>query len=301
MNKVNIIKTNFNTHNNWSIVENKFEEELKSNKKILLISFVDEFFYKKNVYVKSDWVGILHDPEDTSKFHKYKNLFENKNFFKSLETCKGLFCMSESLKEYILDKLEPTFFVEFIYHPISTRDLDSFDFKKFYFNRGIIQIGNWLRKSYSIFKLNTKNKFILPYTERTIGEIIENLKMDKVKITQKELNSVVRLLKFDENNYNKIFNNNIIYLNLYNSTCNNVVLECIKSHCPILINRLKSLEYYLGEDYPFFYETFEEAERKCNDLKLIYRTHIYLKNLDKSKFNIEAIIEKINKKLLFPE
>ena len=208
--------------------------------------------------------------------------------------------MSESLKEYVLDKLEPTFFVEFIYHPISTRDLDSFDFKKFYLNQGIIQIGNWLRKSYSIFKLNTKKKFILPYTERT-GEIIENLKKDKVKITQKELNSVVRLLKFDESNYNKIFKDNIVYLNLYSSTCNNVVLECIKSHCPILVNRLRSLEDYLGEEYPFFYDTHEEAEIKCKDLKLIYQTHIYLKNLDKSKFNIEAIIEKINKKLLFTE
>jgi hypothetical protein len=184
MNKVNIIKTNFETHNNWSIVENKFEEELESNKKILLISFVDDFFYKKNLYVNSDWVGILHDPEDTSKFHKYKNLFGNKNFLKSLETCMGLFCMSESLKEYVLDELKPTFFVEFIYHPISTRDLYFFDFKKFYFNQGIIQIGNWLRKTYSIFKLKAKNKFILPYTERTIGEIINNLKMDKVKITE---------------------------------------------------------------------------------------------------------------------
>ena len=102
---------------------------------------------------------------------------------------------------------------------------------------------------------------------------------------------MIRLLKFDENNYNKIFNNNIIYLNLYNSTCNNVVLECIKSNCPILINRLKSLEDYLGEEYP--YDTHEEAERKCNDLKLIYRTHIYLKNLDKSlKSIIEAVLKK---------
>ena len=197
-------------------------------------------------------MGILHDPEDTSKFHKYKNLFGNKNFLKSLETCMGLFCMSESLKEYVLDELKPTFFVEFIYHPISTKDLYFFDFKKYYFNQGIIQIGNWLRKTYSIFKLKAKNKFILPYTERTIGEIINNLKMDKVKITEQELNSLVRLLKFDENNYNKIFNDNIIYLNLYNSTCNNVVLECIKSNCPILVNRLRSLEDYLGEDYPFF-------------------------------------------------
>ena len=40
---------------------------------------------------------------------------------------------------------------------------------------------------------------------------------------------------------------------------------------------------------------------KCKDLKLIYKTHLYLKNLDISKFNIEAIIEKINKKLLFSE
>ena len=80
MNKVTIIKTNFDTHNNWSIVENKFEEELKSNKKILLISFVDEFFYKKNVYVKSNWVGILHDPKILVNFINIKTYLKIKIF-----------------------------------------------------------------------------------------------------------------------------------------------------------------------------------------------------------------------------
>lgn len=53
---------------------------------------------------------------------------------------------------------------------------------------------------------------------------------------------------------------------------------------PILVKFNDAVVDYLGTDYPFYFHSLEEAENKLNDSELIYKTHLYLKKMDKTKF-----------------
>jgi hypothetical protein len=44
-----------------------------------------------------------------------------------------------------------------------------------------------------------------------------------------------------------------------------------------MVNRLDAVVEYLGEEYPFYYDSLDEAENKLNDIDLIYKTHEYMK------------------------
>ena len=61
--------------------------------------------------------------------------------------------------------------------------------------------------------------------------------MDNIKITKEEFNIVATFEKLDDLNYHKIFEDNLILLDVYLTTINNTFLECLISKTPILLNR----------------------------------------------------------------
>lgn len=298
--KVNIIKADIQSQQNWREIENYLEHKIQSNIPLLFITFV-EMYVKSQTILKSDWVGIIHDPPNTHDFHNNRNILKNPYFINSLPYCRGLFCMSKTLKTWLEESLKPDFFVKVIYHPISAKSLEIWDVNKYIMNPNVYQIGNWLRKSYFIFKLNNTmvQKNVIPYNKRFMQELIHFCKRDKVVITQDDYNSTKKIEYVNDDEYNKIFSNSIVVLNLYSSTCNNVIMECIKSHCPLLINRLPEIEDYLGSEYPLFYNDINDANTKLSDIELITQSHEYLKTLDISKFNIDYFIDEINSELNF--
>lgn len=295
-NNVLLKKASIKTHNNWSVVENNIKNKLISKKKIIFMTFCEMYFYKGGKPLKEDWIGIIHDPEDTNVYYKGRSIINNKNFKKSIPYCKGLFCMSHSLKDWIIKKTNlPAHTINILHHPISDKNLKEFQIEEYKKNKSIIQIGNWLRKTYSIFKINTYiNKEILPWNRRTKEELNYFLKKDKVKLTQSENKSVTKVSHVSDDDYNKIFNNKIVFLDLYSSTANNVIMECMKSNNPIIVNRHKSVEEYLGKEYPLFYDKLADVPLFLKNDKLILKAFNYLKNMDKSKFTIQVMADNIN-------
>ena len=108
----------------------------------------------------------------------------------------------------------------------------------------------------------------------------------------------MKKIPVSDENYNKFFSNKIIFLDLYSSTANNVIVEAIKANNPIIINRLESVEAYLGKEYPLFYDELSEVTKFLERDDLILKAVNYLKNLDKNKFSIENMIKNINNNLL---
>ena len=295
---VSIIKADIGAHNNWRIIEDYMDNKLISNKNIIFVTFCEMYFYKGGKSLKQDWVGIIHDPEDTQLYYIDRSIINNDNFKQSLPYCKGLFCMSHSLEKWIIKEIKPNFFVDVLYHPISNKNLIEFQIEEYKKNKCIIQIGNWLRKTYSIFKINTNiNKEILPWNKRTQKELNYFLKKETTRLTKLEEASVIKCSHICDNGYNKIFNNKIIFLNLYSSTANNVIMECIKANNPIIINRLEPIEEYLGKEYPLFYDNLTDVSTILENDELILKAFNYLKNMDKNKFSMQMMIDSINKKL----
>lgn len=298
MENVSIINADILTHNNWRIIENKLVNKLFSKKKLIFITFCEMYFYKGGKALQQDWVGIIHDPENTHLYYDKKNITRNIFFVRSLPYCKGLFCMSNNLKNWIIKEIKPKFFTDVLYHPLSSKKLEEFQMEKYISDRCIVQIGNWLRKTYAIFKINTNiRKEIIPWNDRTMSELEYFLKRDNISLTEKEENSVIKILPVSDEYYNKIFSNKIIFLDLYSSTVNNVILECIKSNNPIIINRLEPIETYLGKEYPLFYNNLSEVSSLLEKDDLILEAVNYLKNMDKNIFSFENMVDNINNSL----
>lgn len=295
---VSIIKADIGAHNNWRIIEDYMDNKLISNKNVIFVTFCEMYFYKGGKSLKQDWIGIIHDPEDTQLYYIDRSIINNENFKQSLPYCKGLFCMSHNLKKWIMQEIKPNFFVDVLYHPISNKNLIEFQIEEYKKKKCIIQIGNWLRKTYSIFKINTNiNKEILPWSQRTQNEMQYFLNKDNMTLTELEKGSVLKTSHICDNDYNKIFNNKIIFLNLYSSTANNVIMECIKANNPIIINRLEPIEEYLGKEYPLFYDNLTDVSTILENDELILKAFNYLKNMDKSKFSMQMMINSINRRL----
>ena len=123
------------------------------------------------------------------------------------------------------------------------------------------------------------------------------LNKDNIILTELEKGSVLKTSHICDNHYNKIFNNKIIFLNLYSSTANNVIMECIKANNPIIINRLEPIEEYLGKEYPLFYDNLTDVSTILENDELILKAFNYLKNMDKSKFSMQMMIDSINRTL----
>jgi len=86
---------------------------------------------------------------------------------------------------------------------------------------------------------------------------------------------------------------NIIFINLYDASANNAIINAIQRKCPILLNRLPACEEYIGREYPLFYNDKEEINDLLSEEK-IEQAHQYLKHMNIEDFSLDTIITQIN-------
>ena len=68
----------------------------------------------------------------------------------------------------------------------------------------------------------------------------------------------------------------LVYLNYYNVSASNAILDCISYATPLLVNRLPSNVEYLGKKYPLYFDTISQASKFTRDSKRILDAHYYL-------------------------
>ena len=119
--------------------------------------------------------------------------------------------------------------------------------------------------------------------------------------SKNEINSVKFIDHLDNNDYDVLLSQNIVFLDLYDTSANNAVIECIARGTPLLINRHPATIEYLGEKYPFYFDSLKEANEKLNNIsnksniKLFnkFTEKLYHKIDDNDKFfNIKLCITK---------
>ena len=117
--------------------------------------------------------------------------------------------------------------------------------------------------------------------ERPIGSLVDSLRQAGADVTY---------LKNED--YDDLLMQNIVYLDLYDTSANNVIVECIVRNTPILINPLPGVKEYLGEDYPLYFNDRSEAGKKADDLGLIRAAYKYLQNHPiKEKLTLEYFVK----------
>jgi glycosyltransferase involved in cell wall biosynthesis len=230
---------------------------------------------------KKPWIGFIHVPPYVPKWFLSelapKTIFSTKLWQESIEYCRGIFCLSEYHKAWLQEHLDVP--ISCLWHPTETPDI-KFSMDAFLANphRKLVQIGWWLRKLHSIYYVPTKRikKGILRTGEPHIEEMFVTEK--KVLNLKPDESSVEQISYLPNVDYDLFLSKNIVYVEFYDTSANNIIIECLVRNTPILVNPLPAVREYLGENYPFYFHDLEEAAKKADDIGLIEETHNYLKS-----------------------
>ena len=162
-------------------------------------------------------------------------------------------------------------------------------------DKKIVQLGFWLRKLHSIKHLKAdgyRKIWIAAHDYARLKRDNEAEAMDTYNeygLDHIGLYEEWDLL--DNLEYDHLLSENIIFLDLYDASANNVVVECIVRNTPILVNRTPGVVEHLGPDYPLFFDSLDEASEKIKDEAVVHDAHVYLGNMDKAQYDFGYFTE----------
>lgn len=113
------------------------------------------------------------------------------------------------------------------------------------------------------------------------------------ELIKKNHESVTVLEMTPNEEFDRLLTECVVFINLVDASAVNTILECIMRNTPICVNPLPAVKEYLGEDYPLYYTTLDEAARKIGRSTTVQRAHLYLKVMDKTRFTVEHFLKKL--------
>lgn len=267
-----------------------FLRDLHSPQGVLFDAFIERTFRWHPNGIRPHtrpWIGVIHVPPEIPDWFVGDQandvIFASQAWQASLPLCRGLFTLSEYHRKSLAEKLPLA--VERLYFPSEPPQL-KWSWEAFCSNprKRIIQVGWWLRRLHAIYQL--------PETgyQKTLLDVAHPLLPSLIK-TEREilerdghfhadmLRTVESLPYLSADAYDRLLAENIVFLSLYNASANNAVVECIQRNTPLLVNPIEPVREYLGDQYPFYYDSLQEASRKAQDLDLVLKTHQYLLDL----------------------
>jgi hypothetical protein len=293
-----------------SLTKNNNHNIFHMPKHINIISFIHDPILSNNL--------DSYNFNDNVQCKMKETIFKHTNFKKIENKLKILITLSNNHKEHIIKNnlLLSTINTFTLLHPLESDLSSHFNIYEYLNNKEkkIYLIGWWLRKFDIFIKIqnNSHKKIILVkdaegywvtnYVSHEVKKILnsderflnltreEKDETNPKKITNREVDFLQKkynthLVNFLCNSeYDNIFKNNIVFLDFYETSANNALLECITNNTPVLVNKLPAVIEYLGIDYPFYFTSLQEAETKLNDTSLIMATYYYLKNMSKERF-----------------
>jgi hypothetical protein len=291
------LDTYFGTHRSgWSYAVKSFEQFHREGG-IYLETFIERPFvwhFNGIRSIERPWIGFFHTPPFIPYQFPNRGVLATEVCQKSLPYCKGMFTLSEYHKRHLEGILDVP--VNALVHPTETVEL-KWTYERFRQNdnKSLYHIGWWLRKYSAIFETQVKS-----YQKVMIKPVIDISTIMGYEIDERKreghfkewMNDTVRVdEQISNEEYDRVLSENVVFVSLYDCSACNLIIECIVRHTPILVNRLPATEEYLGEDYPFFYESYEEAAHKADDFEQVRRAHEYLKSMPKERFTLEYFAE----------
>lgn len=236
-------------------------QDLHDPQGIKFYDWADAVFRDKQA-LSERWLGIFHNVISYPKeyTHKYGKgiycLSELPNcpvWRHNMNYCRGLFTLSDHTANFLRTIVDVP--VVSLIHPIQ-EVVDKFNLSNF--QSRVVTVGQWLRRYHSIYELNTDWSRIVikagPWWEKDYAEM------------QERGSGLVSIWGYINNEeYDKMLSNSVIFLDLYDCAACNVVLECSIRNTPILVNRLPAIEQYLGSDYPLFFDDLRHASTLLNE------------------------------------
>lgn len=243
------------------------------------------------------WIGFLHNPHDIPPWYSPDlQLYEHPSFHSKLNDCRGLFVLSEHHKNQLSPYI-PNVRINVLYHPYpSDVNVLKFNLNSFNANPTFIHVGYWLRKQSTFYLSNLPGKKIKlwPYVKKSRAD---NFVLSKLLLECESLNlsidldSVENLYRLNNSAYDELLSKSIVFLDVFDTSANNIVIECIHRHNPIICKRHPAIEEYLGKNYPLFFNESIELNELISSSN-IESAITHLKRIhDSQKFSIKNFLQ----------
>lgn len=250
----------------WKFVCRLIAEHLHCGDGVRFIGSVEDEVAERRI-IAEPWVGFVHQvPKHNLRwFPDLERLLKDECWKASAQNCLGLFVLSTYVKDYLQGAGCDIPVARILYPGEPTDRIFSLDHFFSRSPRRVVSGGEFLRNFQPFFDLTAPgfSKQLLVHEGFKWESIVPN-------------DSVELLGRVSDDEYDALLQDSVVFLNLRDAPANTTVVECIVRSTPILINRLPGVVEYLGEDYPFYYSSLEEAEAKLQRPELIRETCQYL-------------------------
>jgi hypothetical protein len=206
----------------------------------------------------------------------------NRKLYNSLFNCQGIITFSKYISDWLSDKFSPNIPITNFTLPVSP-PRSRFSYNDFISNpeKSLVQMGFsgsrmcfigtiqtslykklWLCENADIMKLLVaESKF-----HSTTAQICS------------DMSDVTLLTTINDEIYDIVLSNNIVVVKFEDVGASNILVKSIIRHTPILVNRHPAVIEYLGQGYPLYYDTLDEAINKVHDMDILKRAYVYLRD-----------------------
>jgi hypothetical protein len=193
--------------------------------------------------------------------------------------------MTQYLADWLREQLPVP--VVGVAHPMETPDL-RFSPDRYLANRDkkIMQVGWFLRNTEAIHQLQAPSGFrklqlTLPWEwVRRQAEVVCAYECGRGRPRH---GGVTVMERIPDEQYDQLLAENVVFLEYYDVSASNTLVECVVRGTPLVVNRHPALEEYLGAAYPLFYDRFEDVPTLFGDDRIL-AGHRHLVQMDKSPF-----------------
>ncbi|MCI0364501.1 MAG: NPCBM/NEW2 domain-containing protein [Phycisphaerales bacterium] len=266
---------------------------------LVLDDFVEQCYcYQSPRLVhQAPWVGIFHHPPGMPPFaedrQKPQVYFKHDEFRESLAHLRGAIALSGYLATWLRSQLSVP--VTVIRHPSERPEL-CWSPQRFKDNDApkLVQIGYYLRNLCAIEQvpsLGFQRIKLLPNTRPWVDDWEARCRDLWMRLRTRQwfgIPATMRSLPPAE--YDELLSQNVVLTEVFDSSANNVIIECIARNTPVIVNRHPAVIEYLGADYPLLFDAIEEVPDLLGPERIL-AAHRYLAGLEKGWLSVDAFAE----------
>lgn len=287
-------------HSGWPYVLSGLRT-LESPDGILLDDFTDRSFGHRKDFVPhtQPWVGMFHHPPDTPPWlpqnSQPRSYFTTRDWIKSEPHLKLAITFSNHNAEWLREHLPCP--VAVLRHPIGVAE-DVWTFNKWRRAkpRRLLQAGFYLRNTRAIYNLPPLDGLVRTRLWPAIRwiRVHDSMVSDYYRKNggRVEYKGVEEFDRLENPEYAAFLCQHVVFMELLAAVANNVLLECIVRHTPVLVNRLPAVVEYLGPRYPLYYDDIAEVPKLLTS-DLLRQANKYLRRMDKTEFQLETFIGRL--------
>jgi hypothetical protein len=131
------------------------------------------------------------------------------------------------------------------------------------------------------------------------GHLISNWNKHFYEDICNKINSMNIIQHVNNDDYDKLITENVVFINLVDASAVNTLIECIVRHTPIIINKHPAVVELLGEKYPLYFtsQNYNDLNIEINNIlrndRKIHKAYLYLKKISLDQFNILVFINQL--------